>query len=109
MGSGTSTAAAELPKVIRLNYLDGDAPSYTAILRDLATRGGKALVLSERARPYACPENDQKRSGSTRKKLRQGLDPTVRARLGGHCRAPGARRGTRRLRDISRHGGEELE
>lgn len=61
-----------LPNVIRLKCLDGDSKSYAAILKALAARGSqKILKLSERPRPYASKESGQKRSGSTRKKLRQ--------------------------------------
>jgi len=67
----TVRAAPELPKVIRLNYLDGDRECYAAMLRALTARGGAPLKLSERARAFACRENGQKLSGSTRKKLRQ--------------------------------------
>ena len=60
-----------LPNVIRLRYLDGNSDSYSAILKALAARGGQTLKLAERERPYACTELGLKRSGSTRKKLRQ--------------------------------------
>lgn len=61
---------AALPKVLRLNYLDGDEPFYAALVRGLDARG-EALRLSERGRPFASKESGQKLSGSTRKKLRQ--------------------------------------
>ncbi len=63
--------APGLPKVIRLNYLDGDGDNYAAMLRALGALGGEPLKLSERERPFALRDNGQKRSGSTRKKLRQ--------------------------------------
>jgi CelD/BcsL family acetyltransferase involved in cellulose biosynthesis len=58
-----------LPKVVSLKYLDGSADSYPAILQ--AAQGGRLLVMSERSRPYVTREFGLKRSGSTRKKLRQ--------------------------------------
>jgi CelD/BcsL family acetyltransferase involved in cellulose biosynthesis len=60
-----------LPKVIRLRYLDGSAETYGAIIRALAARGAQTLKLSERERPYVTKESGLKKSGSTRKKLRQ--------------------------------------
>jgi hypothetical protein len=60
-----------LPKVIRLRYLDGSAESYAAITSALAARGAQALKLSERERPYVTKDFGLKKSGSTRKKLRQ--------------------------------------
>lgn len=60
-----------LPNVVRLRYLDGDTESYAAIRRALDARGGQDLKLAERARPFASKTSGVKRSGSTRKKLRQ--------------------------------------
>jgi CelD/BcsL family acetyltransferase involved in cellulose biosynthesis len=60
-----------LPKVIRLRYLDGSAESYSAIMDALAARGAQSLKLSERERPYVTKDFGLKKSGSTRKKLRQ--------------------------------------
>lgn len=60
-----------LPKVIRLKYLDGSAETYPAIVNALAARGAQALRMSERARPYVTKDFGLKKSGSTRKKLRQ--------------------------------------
>ncbi len=60
-----------LPKVIRLRYLDGSAETYPAIIDALAARGAQALKLSERERPYVTKDFGLKKSGSTRKKLRQ--------------------------------------
>jgi CelD/BcsL family acetyltransferase involved in cellulose biosynthesis len=60
-----------LPKVIRLRYLDGGAETYAAIASALAARGAQALTLSERQRPYVTKDFGLKKSGSTRKKLRQ--------------------------------------
>ena len=60
-----------LPKVIRLRYLDGSAETYPAIMSALAARGAQALKLAERERPYVTKGFGLKKSGSTRKKLRQ--------------------------------------
>ena len=60
-----------LPNVIRLRYLDASSETYTAILSALAARGAQTLKLSERERPFVTKEFGHKRSGSTRKKLRQ--------------------------------------
>lgn len=63
--------APSLPKVLRLRYLDAGSESYAAIHRVLAARKAAVLALSERARPFATRDCGVKRSGSTRKKLRQ--------------------------------------
>ncbi len=63
--------ARSLPNVIRLRYLDANSDTYPAILKALSARGGQALKLSERERPYVTRDFGLKRSGSTRKKLRQ--------------------------------------
>jgi CelD/BcsL family acetyltransferase involved in cellulose biosynthesis len=60
-----------LPKVLSLPSLDAECPSYPAMTRELARRGIEPLMLSETARPFVTPEFGVKRSGSTRKKLRQ--------------------------------------
>lgn len=60
-----------LPKVLRLRYLDGDTATYPAIVSALTARGAQTLTLSERTRPYVTKDFGLKRSGSTRKKLRQ--------------------------------------
>lgn len=60
-----------LPKVIRLRYLDGSAETYPAIMSALAARGAQTLKLAERERPYVTKDFGLKKSGSTRKKLRQ--------------------------------------
>jgi CelD/BcsL family acetyltransferase involved in cellulose biosynthesis len=60
-----------LPNVVSLPSLDAECPSYPAILRELAARGIEPLMLSESARPFVTREFGVKRSGSTRKKLRQ--------------------------------------
>jgi CelD/BcsL family acetyltransferase involved in cellulose biosynthesis len=60
-----------LPKTIRLRYLDASAETYPAIMSALAARGAQVLKLSERERPYVTRDFGLKKSGSTRKKLRQ--------------------------------------
>lgn len=60
-----------LPNVVRLRYLDASSETCAAILRAVTARGGQWLKLSERERPFATRELGLKRSGSTRKKLRQ--------------------------------------
>jgi hypothetical protein len=60
-----------LPKVLNLPSLDAEGPVYSALLKALAVRGTEPLVLSAFARPYVTPDFGVKRSGSTRKKLRQ--------------------------------------
>ncbi len=60
-----------LPKVISLHSLDAECPSYPAMIRELAVRSIFPLTLGESARPFVTREFGVKRSGSTRKKLRQ--------------------------------------
>jgi CelD/BcsL family acetyltransferase involved in cellulose biosynthesis len=60
-----------LPKVVSLPSLDADCPSYPAIRKYLAARGSATLMLSEATRPFVTRDFGVKRSGSTRKKLRQ--------------------------------------
>jgi CelD/BcsL family acetyltransferase involved in cellulose biosynthesis len=60
-----------LPDIISLPSLDAECPSYPAMLAELASRGVAPLMLSESARPFVTREFGVKRSGSTRKKLRQ--------------------------------------
>jgi CelD/BcsL family acetyltransferase involved in cellulose biosynthesis len=60
-----------LPKVVSLKSFDAECPSYPAMLKVLAGRGIAPLTLSETARPFVTREFGVKRSGSTRKKLRQ--------------------------------------
>jgi len=64
-------SSPSLPNVVSLPSLDAECPSYPAILRELAARGIEPLMLSESARPFVTREFGVKRSGSTRKKLRQ--------------------------------------
>jgi CelD/BcsL family acetyltransferase involved in cellulose biosynthesis len=63
--------SALLPKVVSLQSLDAECPSYPAMVKELAARGIEPLMLSRSARPFVTREFGVKRSGSTRKKLRQ--------------------------------------
>ena len=60
-----------LPNVVSLKSFDAECPSYQAALKVLAARGIAPFVFSESARPIVTREFGVKRSGSTRKKLRQ--------------------------------------
>jgi CelD/BcsL family acetyltransferase involved in cellulose biosynthesis len=60
-----------LPKVLNLPMLDAEGPAYAAMLMALNKRGTEPLVLSELSRPYVTRDSGVKRTGSTRKKLRQ--------------------------------------
>jgi hypothetical protein len=60
-----------LPNVINLQSLSAESPDHDAIMKALVARGGEQLRLSESARPFVTREFGVKRSGSTRKKLRQ--------------------------------------
>ena len=60
-----------LPDVVSLLALDAECPSFPAMVKELGARGVAPLMLSESARPFATPAFGVKRSGSTRKKLRQ--------------------------------------
>ena len=60
-----------LPKVVSLKSFDAECPSYPAMLKALAGRGIAPFILAETARPFVTREFGVKRSGSTRKKLRQ--------------------------------------
>jgi hypothetical protein len=62
---------ASLPDVMSLNSFDAECPSYPALLKALAVRGITPLMLCRSARPFVTREFGVKRSGSTRKKLRQ--------------------------------------
>lgn len=64
-------ARSPLPKVLSLRDFDAESPSYDALRSALASRGSVPLQLTESARPIATREAGIKKSGSTRKKLRQ--------------------------------------
>jgi hypothetical protein len=72
---------ARLPKLIRLKYLDADSEVGRAIVDTLVARRGYSMKLAERLRPFASQDCNLKKSGSTRKKLRQ--DCNKLAALGG--------------------------
>jgi CelD/BcsL family acetyltransferase involved in cellulose biosynthesis len=63
--------SSSLPKVISLESFDAECPSYPAMRKELAKRGIEPLMLAETARPFVTREFGVKRSGATRKKLRQ--------------------------------------
>ena len=65
---------AALPNVLNLPSLDAEGPCYAALLKALGRRGIEPLVLSTLSRPYVTRESGVKRSGSTRKKLRQDFN-----------------------------------
>jgi CelD/BcsL family acetyltransferase involved in cellulose biosynthesis len=58
-----------LPKVIDVRFLDGGADSWHALASVKGAR--RRLTLSDRPRAYLTRETGAKRSGSTRKKMRQ--------------------------------------
>jgi CelD/BcsL family acetyltransferase involved in cellulose biosynthesis len=60
-----------LSRIVSLHAFDAECPSYPATMRELTSRGVKPLVLAETMRPFATRDFGVKRSGSTRKKLRQ--------------------------------------
>ncbi len=64
-------SSPKLPNVISLKSFDTETPSHSAMLKLFAQRGIAPLMLSETARPFVTREFGIKRSGSTRKKLRQ--------------------------------------
>jgi CelD/BcsL family acetyltransferase involved in cellulose biosynthesis len=60
-----------LPHVVRLRYLDASSESYAAIVKALEARRAHTVKMSERERAFVTKDLGLKRSGSTRKKLRQ--------------------------------------
>lgn len=64
-------SSRSLPRVVSLPSLDAECPSYPAMRKEMASRGIEPLILSETARPFVTRAFGVKRSGSTRKKLRQ--------------------------------------
>jgi CelD/BcsL family acetyltransferase involved in cellulose biosynthesis len=60
-----------LPNVINLPSFNAESPDHDAITKALAARGGEQFRFAESARPVVTREFGVKRSGSTRKKLRQ--------------------------------------
>jgi len=63
--------SADLPNVVSLKSFDAEYPSHAAMLKVFTLRGIEPLMLSKTVRPFVTREFGIKRSGSTRKKLRQ--------------------------------------
>src|SRR4051794_18491561 len=61
----------ELPNVINLQSLNAESAACDSIGKALHGCGGAHIALSENERPFVTRESGVKRSGSTRKKLRQ--------------------------------------
>lgn len=61
----------DLPNVVSLKQFDAEYPSHAAMLKVFSSRGIEPLMLSETSRPFVTREFGVKKSGSTRKKLRQ--------------------------------------
>lgn len=77
----TIGTAPGLPRVVRLQSLEGETETFAAIQKALTMRGKSVLTLAEQSRPFVSRAVGLKRSGSTRKKLRQ--DWNRLAALGG--------------------------
>ncbi len=60
-----------LPTVVSLRALDAEAPDWAALQGILAEQGCARMTLQDSRRPIVTREFGVKRSGSTRKKLRQ--------------------------------------
>jgi CelD/BcsL family acetyltransferase involved in cellulose biosynthesis len=67
----SAVAGSTLPNVLSLRDFDATSPSYAALVAALAARGRVALTLAQDDRPVVSRDAGIKRSGSTRKKLRQ--------------------------------------
>jgi hypothetical protein len=66
-----AVANSKLPKIISLRDLDAESPSYDAIMMAVAGKRSAPFKLAESGRPVVTPSYGVKKSGSTRKKLRQ--------------------------------------
>lgn len=64
-------ASKSLPQVVSFKQLDAESSSYRAMRKIFAEDGNRVMELEESLRPVASPETGVKKSGSTRKKLRQ--------------------------------------
>ena len=62
---------ADLPNAVSLTSFDAETPSHAAMLKMFSSRGIEPLTFVETTRPFVTREFGVKRSGSTRKKLRQ--------------------------------------
>jgi hypothetical protein len=62
---------ASLPNAVTLRSFDGESPAYAALRTALTGKGGVAVEVKRFDRPVVSPVFGVKRSGSTRKKLRQ--------------------------------------
>src|SRR3954451_14188253 len=61
----------DMPKVINLPSFTAESAACETLAKALAARGGAQIKLAENNRPFVTREFGVKRSGSTRKKLRQ--------------------------------------
>jgi CelD/BcsL family acetyltransferase involved in cellulose biosynthesis len=66
---GALAGRADMPKVIHARFLDGGADVWSALLT--AAGGRRRMLLSDRPRAFYTRDVGAKRSGSTRKKMRQ--------------------------------------
>lgn len=62
---------AELPNVVSLKSFDAEYPSHASMMKAFLLRGIEPLMLSQTTRPFVTRAFGVKKSGSTRKKLRQ--------------------------------------
>jgi len=69
---------SSLPSVIRLRYLDGGSPSYTALTAALSARRARFIIVREDDRAFASPGAGVKQAGATRRKLRQNWNGLAR-------------------------------
>lgn len=60
-----------LPNVVHLHAFDADSPNYALMQRELTARGSAHRTFTNVNRPFATREAGLKKTGSTRKKLRQ--------------------------------------
>ena len=72
-----AVARSALPNVLSLREFDATSPSYAAVVAAMAALGRVPLLLAQDQRPVVSREAGIKRSGSTRKKLRQDWNRLV--------------------------------
>lgn len=65
------SALHQMPRTLRIRYLDGVEAGSVAVLKALKERGARICELARRDRAFAWRDNGVKKSGSTRKKMRQ--------------------------------------